>query len=63
MLSAIICLTDSSQQILETRAGAIFDLFDFDGTAQITQDETVGPDSLLRLTFSGSYFDLLLLIS
>jgi hypothetical protein len=37
----MICLADSSQQMLETRAGAIFDLFDFDGTAQINQDETV----------------------
>jgi hypothetical protein len=52
MLSVIVCLADSSQQMLETRAGAIFDIFDFDGTAQINQDETVSFsfNSILNLT-------------
>jgi hypothetical protein len=54
LLSTVVCLADASQQMLETRAGAIFDLFDFDGTAQINQDETVcflsPPDLTLALS-------------
>lgn len=49
LLIVILALADSSQQMIETRLSAIFDLFDFAGTSQISRDEAVG--SHFALTF------------
>mmetsp|Transcript_4170 Transcript_4170/g.6446 ORF Transcript_4170/g.6446 Transcript_4170/m.6446 type:complete len:751 (+) Transcript_4170:75-2327(+) len=40
LLSAILCIGDASQLMLDSRVAMVFDLFDFDGSAQISMDET-----------------------